>query len=331
MHHIDALVCATARGRSSSARPVGGEMSAVPSSRPSSDLLAEVRHLALALALVERDELLQRVDATRDWPERASDSVQTRLELVEQDLELAVVQTSPRSGYRRDRRSTAPRSLHARRSPPRSAGRPRGCSRRIALRATPMRAPFSAPASRTGSVVSAPSASRRFVARIAGVARRPSRASSIAASATVRAIGPAVSCECAIGMMPARLTRPSVGLMPTMPLAARRTDDRSVGLGAHADGREVGRDRDAACRSSSRTDSDRARTGSHLPAAPAPAARRLRRAEVRPLAQVGLAEDHGTGGAQALDDECVCATRSIPPAPATRPSSASGRRCRCCP
>ncbi len=45
--------------------------------------------------------------------------------------------------------------------------------------------------------------------------------SSTAASDTVRVIGPAVSCECAIGTMPSRLTRPSVGLTPTRPL----TDD----------------------------------------------------------------------------------------------------------
>src|SRR5688572_27716288 len=39
----------------------------------------------------------------------------------------------------------------------------------------------------------------------------------MAASRTVRAIGPAVSCEWEIGMMPVRLTSPTVGLMPTMP------------------------------------------------------------------------------------------------------------------
>src|SRR5437868_14304554 len=39
-----------------------------------------------------------------------------------------------------------------------------------------------------------------------------------AASATVRVIGPAVSWLCAIGTMPVRLTRPSVGLMPTSEL-----------------------------------------------------------------------------------------------------------------
>src|SRR5690349_13806716 len=39
-----------------------------------------------------------------------------------------------------------------------------------------------------------------------------------AESRTVRAMGPAVSWLWAIGMMPAPLTSPSVGLMPTMPL-----------------------------------------------------------------------------------------------------------------
>src|SRR6516165_7954443 len=43
-------------------------------------------------------------------------------------------------------------------------------------------------------------------------------ASTTAASATVRAIGPAVSWLCAMGTMPVRLTRPRVGLMPTTEL-----------------------------------------------------------------------------------------------------------------
>ncbi len=37
------------------------------------------------------------------------------------------------------------------------------------------------------------------------------------ASATVRAIGPAVSCEHEMGRMPLRLMRPTVGLIPTTP------------------------------------------------------------------------------------------------------------------
>src|SRR5205085_11970064 len=40
-----------------------------------------------------------------------------------------------------------------------------------------------------------------------------------AASATVRPCGPTVSCVCEIGTTPARLVRPTVGLMPTTPLA----------------------------------------------------------------------------------------------------------------
>src|SRR3954469_13639756 len=43
--------------------------------------------------------------------------------------------------------------------------------------------------------------------------------SNIAASVIVRHMGPAVSCEWAMGIMPARLTAPSVGLMPTNPFA----------------------------------------------------------------------------------------------------------------
>src|ERR687887_816158 len=42
-----------------------------------------------------------------------------------------------------------------------------------------------------------------------------------AASATVRPCGPTVSCVCEIGITPARLVRPTVGLMPTTP----QTDD----------------------------------------------------------------------------------------------------------
>src|SRR5262245_58454801 len=42
--------------------------------------------------------------------------------------------------------------------------------------------------------------------------------STMAASATVRAMGPVTSWLCAIGMTPERLVRPSVGLMPTSEL-----------------------------------------------------------------------------------------------------------------
>src|SRR5215471_603079 len=43
--------------------------------------------------------------------------------------------------------------------------------------------------------------------------------SAAAASATVRPCGPTVACVCEIGTTPARLVSPTVGLMPTTPLA----------------------------------------------------------------------------------------------------------------
>src|SRR5262245_9280228 len=54
---------------------------------------------------------------------------------------------------------------------------------------------------------------------------------STAASLTVRVIGPAVSCECEIGMIPVLLTSPIVGLMPTRELAPDgQTIDPSVSV-----------------------------------------------------------------------------------------------------
>ena len=48
---------------------------------------------------------------------------------------------------------------------------------------------------------------------------------------TVRVIGPAVSWDAAIGMMPLRLTKPSVGLMPTRPqVDAGETIEPSVSV-----------------------------------------------------------------------------------------------------
>src|SRR5262249_32757252 len=53
----------------------------------------------------------------------------------------------------------------------------------------------------------------------------------IAASVTVRAIGPAVSWLCAIGTIPARLIKPTVGLIPTSPFAEEgQTTDPSVSV-----------------------------------------------------------------------------------------------------
>lgn len=86
----------------------------------------------------------------------------------------------------------------------------------------PMRTPRSdAVASGTSDAVAADTSAagsmRPRCARVA--ASRASTpliaASTSAASRTVRHIGPAVSCVNEIGTMPSRLTRPTVGLMPT--------------------------------------------------------------------------------------------------------------------
>src|ERR1051325_9814882 len=55
--------------------------------------------------------------------------------------------------------------------------------------------------------------------------------SKMAASLTVRAIGPAVSWLCEIGMMPARLISPTVGLIPTSEFADEgQTTEPSVSV-----------------------------------------------------------------------------------------------------
>ena len=54
---------------------------------------------------------------------------------------------------------------------------------------------------------------------------------SIAASCTVLAKGPAVSCVCEIGIMPERLSNPTVGFMPTVPFTdAGQTIEPSVSV-----------------------------------------------------------------------------------------------------
>jgi hypothetical protein len=83
---------------------------------------------------------------------------------------------------------------------------------------TPRRAPLRPPDDRKVVKSVAPPLGTEAVAGSAG--STPTIAfSRIAQSRTVRAIGPAVSWLAEIGMMPVRLTRPTVGLRPTSPFA----------------------------------------------------------------------------------------------------------------
>ena len=210
------------------------------------------------------------------------------------------------------------------------ADRPPGCSR-TACRARPQSARPAGPSDRARPCSRARHGSRfpPWPDRL-----RPAPSSTLrmaAASATVRVIGPAVSWLCAIGTMPVRLTSPSVGLNPDERGAVRGADDGAVGFGADRGGGEVRRDRGA--RSGARA----ARVAIEcvgilrLPAAPAPAAGRMRRSKVRPLAQVRLAENHRAGVAQPRRPETRRAARGHPRAPATRRSSSCDRPWRCCP
>ena len=142
---------------------------------------------------------------------------------------------------------------------------------------------------------------------------------------------PACPGVCAIGTMPSRLTRPTVGFRPTRPqIDAGETIEPSVSVPTPSGARlaaiaaavpeleplgvaveRVGIARQAAAR--------------------APAAGRARRADVGPLAQVGLAEDHGAGVAQPLDDVGVARRAHAVERERAGASCSCGRRSRCCP
>ena len=171
-----------------------------------------------------------------------------------------------------------------------------------------MRAPRRPSRLRIASSRAGPCVSASFVAASRG-SDPASAPSSAAASATVRAMGPAVSWLCAIGMMPVRLTRPSVGLMPTSEaLFDGDTIDPSVSVPTAAAPRLA-----ATAAPEPELEPDGLRSSAYgiprLAAAAAPSARRMRRPEVRPLAEVRLAENHRARRPQSLDDERVCRGR----------------------
>ena len=181
------------------------------------------------------------------------------LQFVEQHLELGgVVRAGAGQLGHVDQRGAG--CLQHRRARSRSTAETRSLRPPNSLRTTPRRLPCEA----------ARIEEARVVVRVPG--RRPrspasrsslpaSTVSSSAASATVRVIGPAVSFDWAIGMMPPRLTSPTVGLMPTRPLIDDgEMIEPSVSVPT-ASGREAGGDRRRRSRSSSRWCCGRARTG----------------------------------------------------------------------
>ena len=144
--------------------------------------------------------------------------------------------------------------------------------------------------------------------------RRPCAASSAAASATVRAIGPAVSCVCAIGMMPRAAHEADRRLDADEAVRRRRADDRAVGLGADADRARGWPRSPRRSRSSSRTGCDRARTDCCVwpPRPLQPLVECVERKFAHSLRFV-LPRITAPGVAQPRDDERVARARRDPP------------------
>src|SRR3954467_3240700 len=135
---------------------------------------------------------------------------------------------------------------------------------------------------------------------------------STAASVTLRAIGPAVSWSALIGITPARLHNPSVGLMPTSPFAPDgQTIEPSVSVPTAATARSAaagtpqpGLEPEGGGAGTGGVGVEK--VGHVLLAAEAPpAAGRGGRAEVGPFGKVGLGDDDRAGRLQTLRDERV--------------------------
>ena len=193
-----------------------------------------------------------------------------------------------------------------------------------------MRAPFSASGVEASCVVA-----RRC--GLDAVSRRPriDARSTRAARRHRRRCGPSgrrCPALCEIGMMPRPADQSDRRLDADEAVGAGRTDDRSVGLGADADRREVGGDRRAGARARAARHCDRGRRGS----SPGRRGRSSRWSN----ASIGswptrsgwsCRESPRRRRAAVRTDERRRAPASSLRARATRRSSSSGRRCRCCP
>ena len=110
-----------------------------------------------------------------------------------------------------------------------------------------------------------------------------------------------------------------------------RAHDAAIGFGAERDRREVGCRRRAGSRARAARIAIDAIRVVRLPADGRPSARRVERAEVRPLRQIRLAQDHGAAGAQLGGHGRIARRRRARRARTSRQWSACDRRCRCCP
>ncbi len=269
--------------------------------RGQEQLLAEERHLARLLALVERNELVQRVDRGRgtQGPEVL---VQVGLELVEEDFVLAGVHLRRRrdvggiDDHRAARFHVRDRLVHQ--AVGHGAVAEVLFARDAKARAL-QRAGVETPGVVTSGARGAPL--RRRIARVdAGHRAEEQRRVGDGSGHGSRGVLAVRN-----GNNPAAAHETNRRLDADQSVGAGWTDDGPVGLGADANRRKIGGNRRPGTRARSARVAIEVVGVLHKSPAAAPPARRMRRPEVRPLAQVRLAENHDAGRAEALHHERV--------------------------
>ena len=169
----------------------------------------------------------------------------------------------------------------------------------MAWRSRPMRLPLSASALEGRGVVGLHMALRGLAGRIGFDPRPPAPTAAARASATVRVHRPGGVLRHRDRNDAAAADESHRGLQSDQAVHRRGADDAAVGLGADADRGEARGDRGAGAGARAAGIAIEHVRVLRLPAARAPARGRSRGAEVGPLAQVRLAEDHGARRAQA--------------------------------
>ena len=277
--------------------------------------LPEVRELVVGVLAVERDDVGQGARAVAGPGREVGRPARARARPASPAARRARRSRPSRPGRCR-RRSSRPRPRAARR-PARRARRRGGCSPRTSL------ARHADPLAGQPAVHGV----RRVVGAVAGEHRRAARPRHARSSPSGR--GSPGSWRSARRRRSG--TRPTVGLSPTQPLkAAGQVIEPSVSVPI-AYGAMPRADRGAAAGARAAGRAVQAVRVAGQAAVRAPAGGRALVADVRPLAEVGLAEHDHPGVAQPPYQRRRRGPGSgARPAPASRPWWA-GRRCRCCP
>jgi len=266
------------------------------------DLLGEVGHLSRAVLLVEPDQVLER-PVTEARRERREVRGQAGLELVEQDLELAVVELADRRDVGGVHDHGAELLQLDERLLDEPVGRGRLPVELLAGHADPES--LDALAERLRVVDRGAARSRRALRRRVGGVRPGNRGQQD------RRVGHRAAHR-AGGVLRVRdrddaraADEADRGLDADESAVVGRRDDRAVGLGPHRHGAQARRRGGPGAGARARGVAVERVGIPGLAAAATPAARGVRRAEIRPLREIGLAEEDRPGVAQALDHVCI--------------------------